>query len=142
MASGAGSTTDSSYLKARLSGGRGKSAGGTPCTAVARVVATAVTTSFSTALPTWSLGSAASAAVPAAQICGVNPTNVSVELFSELPVLPATGRPPMIESTCSAVPPSHLPKKDCWPTGQRAASVAAAATFGSIAWWQVGLAAG
>jgi len=68
----------------------------------------------------------------------VKPTNVSVALSSALPVFPATGRPPMVSDTCGAVPPSHMPKADCWPTGQRAASAAAAARSGSTAWWQSG----
>src|SRR3954462_10477238 len=79
--------------------------------------------------------------MPAAAYVRVKPTKVSVVLFSVLPVLPATGRPPKMPATCCAVPPSHLPKVACSPTGHRAASVAARATSGEITCRQL-LAAG
>src|SRR4051794_25827878 len=72
---------------------------GSPWVAATRVFPPAVDTWASIADPTWSFGSSASTAVPAAAICGVKPTNVSVELFSDEPVLPATGRLPIIEPT-------------------------------------------
>ena len=76
--------------------------------------------------------------MPAAAICGVKPTNVSVALFSELPVLPPTGRPPRMPATCVGGAAVARPNADCWPTGQRAASVAAAATSAQITCLHVG----
>ncbi len=101
------------------------------------VRATAAFTLDATAAPTRSVGLSGLAAMPAAASCGVNPANVSVALFSELPVLPATGRF-RISPTSGAVAPSHRPNADCWPTGHRAASVAARATSGATAWWHTG----
>ena len=108
-----------------------KSCSGRSCTATAIVCATAAFTDFDTNEPTALVGSAGSAAIPAAATCGVNPTNVSVTLPCDEPVLPATGRP-TIWPTAVAVPPLHRPNVDCWPTGQRAASVAARAISGLI----------
>src|SRR5207248_8531091 len=85
--------------------------------------------------------SSGSAAIAAAASCAVTPPNVSVAFCSELPVLPPAGRPPRIADTSGAVPPSHLWNADCWPTGQRAASTAAAATSALTARWQDGSAA-
>src|SRR5690242_3278815 len=125
---------------ARLGTGNGIT--GWPCKAAAKVRATAVSTAAETAEPTASRGSSGLVAMPAAAICGVKPTNVSVALRSALPVLPPAGRPPRIPETMVAVPPSQVPYADCSPIGQRAASTAAAAMSGETTCLQFGLAAG
>src|SRR5439155_24850232 len=81
---------------------------------------------------------------------GVIPANDSVDSFSEVPVLPATGRSPKMLPTSGAVPLwSHLPYCELLLTGQRAASAAALKTSlltvdiwpvnGSFiwTWWQL-----
>ena len=47
--------------------------------------------------PGWNMATAVTS-------CGVKPTNQAERIFSEVPVLPATGRPPMIPSSLRAEP--------------------------------------
>src|SRR5690606_27021698 len=92
--------------------------------------------------PTALKGLSGSALNPATASCGVNPTNQAVRLPSVVPVLPATGRPTIADTSDAVDQGPQAPRAAPEPVGHRAASVAARATSGSTTCSQRGCATG